>query len=128
MSGKLCIWFGFVSGAWVGLALGILRSVDLTGTPNWLPLSLDGLLVALITLLIAGTLACLVSRLSPLPVFVLALLIATPVGLLLGPLAYHLPHPFLSLVVCGILGLLIGWVICRLVCRDARLLDVEVQR
>jgi hypothetical protein len=50
------------------------------------------------------------------------------IGVLLGPLAYHLPHPLLALIVCGILGLLFGWVVCLVVCREGRTIGIEAPR
>jgi hypothetical protein len=121
MSTKLCLWFGLISGAFVGLFLGLLHDIVCCTPPqlpSWSQLALDGVIVALVTVFIAAALACLLSRLSILPVFILALFIGVPTGILLGPLAYHLPHPLLGLVLCALLGAFLGWLICRIVCRD----------
>ena len=131
MSTKLCLWFGLISGAFVGLLLGFLHGVVCCTPPqppSWAQLALDGIIVAVITVSICAAFACLLSRLAILPVFVLALLIGILIGILLGPLAYHLPHPLLALLLCGILGALIGLLMCRLVCRSERFLAVEVPR
>lgn len=131
MSTKLCLWFGLLSGAFVGLLLGLLHGVVCCTPPQpptWAQLALDGGIVALVTVLIAAAIACLLSRLPILPVFYLALLIGVLTGIVLGPLAYHVPHPLLALLLCGILGVIIGWLVCRLVCRDGRYLAVEAPR
>jgi hypothetical protein len=131
MNTKLCLWFGLVSGAFVGLLLGMLHGVVCCTPPqppNWAQLALDGIVVAVITVCICAAIACLLSHLKILPVFVLALLIGVLIGVLLGPLAYHLPHPLLALLVCGILGLLIGLLICRVLCQDGRFLPAELAR
>ncbi|PYL09043.1 MAG: hypothetical protein DME33_05630 [Verrucomicrobia bacterium] len=59
--------------------------------------------------------------------FTLALLIGLVVGVLLGPLAYNMVNPALSLFVCAVLGALLGWVICRILC-GARGAKLEVSR
>jgi xanthosine utilization system XapX-like protein len=131
MSTKLCLWLGLISGAFVGLLLGFLHGVVCCTPPHppsWAQLALDGIIVAVITVIICAALACLLSHLNILPVFVLALLIGVLIGVLLGPLAYHLPHPLLAMLVCGILGLLIGLLICRILCRDGRFLAAGVAR
>jgi hypothetical protein len=131
MSTKLCLWFGLISGAFVGLLLGFLHGVVCCTPPqppSWAQLALDGIIVAVITVCICAALACLLSHLNILPVFVPALLIGILIGVLLGPLAYHLPHPLLAMLVCGILGLLIGLLICRVLCRDGRFLAAGVSR
>jgi xanthosine utilization system XapX-like protein len=131
MSTKLCLWFGLISGAFVGLLLGFLHGLECCTPPHpptWAQLALDGIFVALVTLFICAVLACLLSHLAILPVFFLALVIGVPIGILLGPLAYHLPHPLLALLVCGILGLLIGLLICRIICGSARFAPAGVAR
>jgi xanthosine utilization system XapX-like protein len=131
VSTKLCLWFGLISGAFVGLLLGFLHGVVCCTPPqppSWAQLALDGIIVAVITVCICAAFACLLSRLAILPVFVLALLIGVLIGILLGPLAYHLPHPLLALLLCGILGALIGLLMCRLVCRSERFLAAEAPR
>lgn len=123
MSTKLCFWFGLLSGTFVGLFLGLLHGMVCCSppqVPTWAQLALDGLVVALVVGVIAAALACLLCRLPIVPVFALALLICALVGILLGPLAYHLPHPLLALAVCALLGALIGRLICRVFCKDAR--------
>ncbi len=131
MNTKLCLWFGLLSGAFVGLLLGMLHGLVCCTPPqppSWAQLALDGVIVALITVCICAAFGCLLSHLAILPVFFLAVLIGVPVGILLGPLAYHLPHPLLALLVCGLLGLLIGLLICRIICRDGRFLAAELPR
>jgi hypothetical protein len=130
MSTKLCIRFGLVSGAAVGLLLGLLYGKVCCSPPVpptvW-QLSLDGLIVALIAVLLAAAFACLVLPLPIAQVLILAILIGFVVGMLLGPLAYHIPNPGLALFVCAILGAILGWLICRILCgtREAKL---EVSR
>lgn len=131
MSTKLCLWFGLISGAFVGLLLGFLHGVECCTPPqppSWAQLALDGIIVAAITVTICAALACIVSHLSILPVFVVALPIGVLNGVLLGPLAYHLPHPLVAMLVCGVIGLLLGLLICRVLCRDGRFLPAGVAR
>ena len=131
MSTKLCLWFGLLAGAFVGLLLGLLHGIVCCTPPQpptWAQLAFDGLVIAVVTTFIAAAFACLLSHLAILPTFVLAFIVAILVGILLGPLAYHLPHPLLALILCGILGIFLGWVVCRLFCRDLRTLQVEVGR
>lgn len=131
MNTRLCLWFGVISGAFVGLMLGFLNGVVCCTPPqppSWAQLALDGVIVALITVSICAALACLISHLAIVPVFVLAWLIGVLNGVLLGPLAYHLPHPLLAMLVCGILGLLIGLLICRLLCGAGRFAPAGVAR
>jgi hypothetical protein len=131
MSTKLCLWFGLISGAFVGLFLGLLHGVVCCAPPqppNWGQLALDGVIVALVAVIVAAGFACLLSRLAILPVFALALMIGILIGALLGPAAYHLPHPLIALLICGILGGLIGLVVCRFACRDGRFTPAGVLR
>jgi hypothetical protein len=120
MRTKLCIRLGLIGGGAVGLLLGLLHGLACCNPPT--PpttgqLMLDGLLVALIAVFIAAGLACLIRHLPVAPVFTLALLIAIVVGVLLGPLAYNLPNPGLALFVCALIGALLGWIICFILCR-----------
>lgn len=131
MNTKLCIWFGIISGGFVGILMGLLHGVVCCTPPhppNWSQLALDGVAVALIAVLIAAGFACLLTHRAIAPVFALALLIGILNGILLGPLAYHLPHPLAALVACALLGLLMGWIVCRFVCSGERSLKPEVSR
>jgi hypothetical protein len=125
MSTKLCLRLGLTGGGAVGLLLGLLHGTTCCNPPT--PpttgqLMLGGVLVAVIAELIAAALACLILRLPLAPVFTLALLISIVVGVLLGPLAYYLPNPGLALFICALIGALLGWIICLILCgrRDVR--------
>jgi hypothetical protein len=87
---------------------------------NVVECSLAGVMVALIVLFFTIGFAGTVSKLSVWPVVLLALIIAVIVGVVLGPIGYHLPVPGLALFVCGLLGALLGWLVCRILCRDAK--------
>lgn len=131
MSTKLCLWFGVVSGGFVGLLLGLLHGVVCCTPPKpptWAQLALDGVIVALVSVFFSAAFACLLAGLRLLPVFALALLIGVPIGILLGPLAYHVPHPLIALLLCGILGALIGLLVCRLVCGSPFFAPAEASR
>jgi hypothetical protein len=128
MINRLCTWFGFAAGSWVGLLMGLLYNAAPAASPSWPPLALDGLLIALITLGIGAVLACLLTRLSPFAVFALAILIAAPAGLVLGPVAFFIKDPLLALIISGILGLLFGQLVCRLLCRGGSVLNLEGHR
>jgi hypothetical protein len=119
MATNVCIRFGFVVGAWVGFLMALLHSESPQGTPAFVQLTLDGLLIALITALIAAALTSFLARLPFLSVLKYAMLIGAPAGLLLGPLGYQCQIPTLALIVCGVLGILIGLILCRLLCGDA---------
>jgi hypothetical protein len=126
MSARLCVRLGLVAGAAVGLLVGLLNGL-VGGTPPLPPtvgdLVLMGLAGAFVAVLPAAAFAALVMRLPAGPVLLVATLVALAAGTLLGPLAYHLPGGALAMVVCGWLGGLLGWLLCRLVCGrgDARL-------
>jgi len=131
MSSSFCTKLGLVTGGAVGVLVGLLHGFVCCTPPQpptWGQLALDGLIVSLIAALLSAVFACLVTHLPAQPVFTLALLIGILVGVLLGPLAYHIPHPWLALLVCGILGDLLGWIVCRLLCGGARGLKLEVSR
>jgi hypothetical protein len=116
---KLCLRLGVVAGGSVGLLVGLLHGFVCCSPPvppTFGNLVLYGLIAALIAAFIAAALACLIKRLPVLPVFWLAFLIAIVVGVLLGPLAYHIPNPGLALFICAVLGGLLGWLICLLLC------------
>jgi hypothetical protein len=91
-------------------------------------LTLDGLIIALIAVFIAAAFACLVTHIPIQPMFALAFLIGIVVGVLLGPLAYHIPHAWLALLICALLGAFLGWIICRVLCGGERGLKFEVSR
>lgn len=120
MGKRICTRFGLVAGGATGLFINFLAGPACCGSQT---LSvgqtiLYGMLVALIANLFAAAFACLVSRRPRWALQMLALLIALIAGGLLGPLAYALPHPMLSFVVCALLGAVIGYLICWLLCRE----------
>jgi hypothetical protein len=75
-----------------------------------------GVLVALIAVLLCVVFLQIVRPVPLFPMIWVALLIALFVGILLGPLAYWITHPIPALLVCAVLGLLIGWLLCFLLC------------
>jgi hypothetical protein len=130
MTNKLCWRLGLIAGASVGVLIGLLHGTVCCGSPP-VPvpvaqLILAGLIVALIAVFAAAAFACFVKHLSVGPVFALASLIGIVVGVLLGPLAYVIPDPGLALFVCAVLGAVLAWVVCRLLCGPrGALLDVS---
>ena len=124
MGTRFCERFGLVAGAAVGFVLQMARVYSCCGNPppvlSVAQCSLAGIIVALAALFLAAIFAGIVSKLSVWPVVLLALIVGVFVGAVLGPIAYHLPVPGAALFICGILGALLGWLICRLICRDAK--------
>jgi hypothetical protein len=120
MNTKLCWMLGIVAGGAVGLLVGLLHGTVCCGggSPPIGQLMLNGLFVALIAVFLGAAFACLVNHLPVKPVFTLSLLIGIVVGVLLGPLAYYSPNPGLALFVCTVLGALLGWLICRILCES----------
>ncbi len=120
---KLCIRLGLVTGGAVGALIGLLYGA-VCCTPPHPPtvgqLAGDGLLVALITAVFCIAFTWLVTRLPLLRLLALTLLIATVNGVLLGPLAYHIPHDWLALLLGALLGALLaallGWLLGRVLC------------
>ena len=131
MNVRICIYFGLISGGFVGILVGLLHGLVCCTPPHaptFAQLALDGLVVALIAVFIAAVFACLLTRRSIAPVFGLALLIGIVCGILLGPIAYHIANPIIALLVCAVLGFLIGWLICRLICLRNFSLITEVSQ
>lgn len=126
MSYRLCVRLGVAAGGVVGLLVAVLRHADPPPgvPPTFLLLALAGLIAALLGVFIAAGFACLVDHLPVAPVFTLAFLIGIITGVLLGPLAYHIPNPGISVFVCALLGALLGWLVCRVVCGGARVAGV----
>lgn len=124
MGTRLCERFGLVSGGAVGLVLQTTALHGCCGNPplalTVIQCSLIGLAVALIVLFFAMLFACIAAKLPAVPVAKLVLIVGIVVGVALGPIAYHLPLPGSALFLCGLLGALLGWLICRLLCRDAK--------
>lgn len=124
MGTRLCERFGLISGGAVGFLVQMIGVDSCCGNPppalTVAQCSLAGLIVALIVLFFATLFACVVSKLPILPLAELALIIGIVVGVLLGPIAYHLPVPGSALFICAILGALLGWITCRILCRDAK--------
>jgi hypothetical protein len=124
MNPKLCTRIGLVAGSAVGLIVQLVTVSSCCGNPPVTPTLaiciLCGLIVALIAVLICAAFAGITLKVPVQPMLLLALAIGIPIGVLLGPLACHLPDPGLSLALCGILGAVIGWLVCLLLCRDTR--------
>lgn len=121
MGTKLCVRFGLLEGAAVGLLLNLLKTPPCCNPVNPAPLTiaqtvLYSLLVAFVMGFALGGLTYIVSRLPLTAVLQLSLLIALAVGLFLGPLAYSLPHPILGMWICAFLGGFLGWLVCRILC------------
>jgi hypothetical protein len=119
MSRRLCLRLGAIAGGSVGLLVGLLHGFVCCSPPQppAIPqLMLYGLIASLIAVFLAAALICLIKKFPVGPVFLLALIIAVIVGLLLGPLAYQIPNPGLALFICAVLGGLLGWIICWLLC------------
>ncbi len=122
MYATLCVRFGLIAGSAVGFLVALLPGLDCcttTAQPTVLQLAADGVLVALVTMVIATVYTCIVTRFPFWTVLALALFIGIVIGVLLGPLAYHTTHPALALIVCSYLGALLGWLICQIRCRTS---------
>jgi len=119
MNARLCIRLGLVAGGSVGVLVGLLHGIVCCTPPHpptWNQLALDGLIVALLAMFLSSIFVCVVTRRPFWTVFSLALLIGIFVGVLLGPPAYHIHPPWLALLICALLGALIGWIVCRILC------------
>ena len=131
MNTKLCIRLGVIAGGFVGILLGLLHGFVCCSPPKpptWAQLALDGMLVALMIMVLSTWFIHLVTHIPAKPLLLLAILIGLLCGLLLGPVAYHLPHPWLALLVCAVLGAVLGWLVCRILCGKARIFALEVTR
>jgi hypothetical protein len=121
---KLCSRLGLVTGGAVGLLIGLLHGfVCCTppAPPTWSELALDGLLVALIAGIFAAAFARLVTRINSGVIFMLTLIISIFTGVLLGPLAYLIPFPWLAFLLCSLLGAVLGWLVCMVMCRGKQM-------
>ena len=121
MHSKICIRFGTIAGAAVGLFINLLNTPACCGTQA--PLSVPqtiayGLIVALVVNIVAAAFACLLSRRPNSVLITIALLLAIIVGVVLGPIAYALPHPAIAMFICAILGALLGLLLCWILCRE----------
>jgi NAD/NADP transhydrogenase beta subunit len=114
MNSRLCVRFGTWAGGWVAI-LALLHNAP-GPTPTLLQMSFIGVVLALIGMFFAAPFACMVIHLSPKPVYFLAIFVGIVVGGLLGPIAYHIPNAALALTLCALLGALIGWAVCRVIC------------
>ena len=124
MGTRFCERLGLISGSAVGFLLQ-MTSVDaccgnLPPVLSVTQCSLAGMIVAFIVLFFAICFAGVVCKLPVGPVLLLAVIIGVVTGVVLGPFGYHLPVPGSALFVCGILGALFAWLICRVLCRDAK--------
>jgi uncharacterized membrane protein YccC len=79
-----------------------------------------GATAALTITLIAAAFASLVSRRPTWVLLTVGVIIALFVGLLLGPVAYALPHPMLAMFVCALLGAALAILLCWLWCARGR--------
>src|SRR5215469_8196646 len=131
MNYKLCVRLGIASGGGAGILVGLLHGVNCCSPPPQPPVSqliLAGLIAAFIGVFFAAAIACLVNHLAVSAVFTLAFLIGIISGVFLGPLAYHLPHPWVVFIVCAMLGALLGWLVCLIFCTRYRSFSYEVSR
>jgi len=123
LNSKLCIRLGVIAGGFVGLILGLLHGFVCCSPPvppTWAQLAVDGMLVALVIMLLTTWFVHIVTRIPAKPLLLLALIVGLLCGLVLGPLAYHLPHVWLPTIVCAVLGGILGWLVCRILCGKAR--------
>lgn len=129
MNARLCIRLGVIAGGFVGLILGLLHGFVCCTPPvppTWAQLAVDGMLVALLIMLLTTWFVHVVTHIPAKPLSLLAILIGVLCGLFLGPLAYHLPHVWFAIFVCAVLGAILGWLVCRLLCGKARIFALEV--
>jgi hypothetical protein len=114
---------GGIPGAWVGFFLSALRAAPCCASPPGplLPparVLIDGLVDALVIGLSVCALAVLLTRRPAGPIFYVGVWIAILLALIVAPISYYLiVNPFLALFVGGVLGALIGWLVCRFLCR-----------
>jgi hypothetical protein len=120
MNNRICCRFGIVAGASTGLLINLLATPACCGTQSlsFAQTVLYGILVSVVSTAFAAAFACLVSRRPKAVLLTIAMLIAVVDGALLGPLAYVLPHPTLSLFVCALLGALLAILLCWLLCLE----------
>jgi len=121
MHSRICIRLGLIAGAAVGLFINLLHTPVCCGTQA--PLTAVqtiayGILTALVVNIIAAAFACLLSRRPNTVLITIALVLALLAGASLGPVAYALPHPSVAMFVCAILGALLGFMLCWLLCRE----------
>jgi hypothetical protein len=131
VNSKLCIRLGVIAGGFVGLILGLMHGFVCCSPPKpptWAQLALDGMLAALVIMLLTVWFVHVVTHIPTKPLLLLAVIIGLFCGLILGPLAYHLPHPSLAIIACAVLGAVLGWLVCRILCGKARIFALEVTR
>jgi hypothetical protein len=109
-SSRICQRLGAIGGSAVGLVFWLV------GAPLE-QILIGGVLVALGA--VAAGVAFLMTiggyRLAPLALYMIV--VALIEGLLLAPAATVIPDLFLSILICGVLGMLVGWLTCQLLCR-----------
>jgi hypothetical protein len=127
MAIRLCVYMGLITGAWVGLVTAITREIVPVAFQSWVVIAIYSEVVALITISFCAAFACVVSELAISRILLLAFLVGVPTGLLLGPVAFLAQMPLLALTVCGLLGSIIGWLVCRLVCSNSSAVGLPVR-
>lgn len=114
---RICQRLGALGGLGVGLILW-----GVPGPP--VQIVLAGFLVALLVTVVATAFLLVIGGYRAAPLLIVSLLISLIEGLVLAPLASFLPDLFVSMTACGVIGMLVGWLICQLLCRYGRLRPV----
>lgn len=109
---RICQRLGAFGGLAVGFACwGIAASLA--------EVIVSGVLVALLALGFAGLFLLLIGGYRARAVLMVVVVCCLVEGILLAPLASAMASLFVSMLACGVLGMLIGWVVCLLLCRYA---------
>jgi hypothetical protein len=113
-SSRICQRLGAFGGTAIGLIFwGVLAPV--------LQIVIAGFLVALLVTIASTAFLLVIGGYRVGPLLIVSLVISLVEGLLLAPLASFLPDLLVSMLVCGSAGMLLGWLLCQLLCRYGRL-------
>lgn len=123
---KLCLRLGGITGAFTGLITGALRVAPCCGTPPHPPFPfssvfLDGLIVALIVMLLAIAFAVLVTHRPVSELLPIGLLIVVLIAVFVSWPAYAMGNQLVfATLFGGVIGAILGWMICWLLCGRRR--------
>lgn len=130
----VCARIGLIAGFFAGLlcsAYGEQPFLSLSGTPlpvatvaGLAPSMMGGLISALMFAVVAALLHVVLFRYRAAPVIWIGIITAIPVGLVAGFLAHSIGTAWLVALVSGLAGLIIGWLVCWLLCRKGRFIGV----
>jgi hypothetical protein len=109
-------------GGLAGFAIGLVFA---GASAEPLEIAIAGFLVALLATGLAGLFLLVIGGYHGAPLLVLTLLVSLFSGLLLAPVATIIPSLSVAMAVCGLLGVLLGWLLCSLLCRYVRVWSVS---